>query len=75
LAVTDGGLMAYTSDAFTPFRGAAGYVDQLLRGTKLEALPIQLPTTFALHINIATARSLGLEIPRELLVQAHRIVE
>jgi putative ABC transport system substrate-binding protein len=73
--VTDGGLMAYTSDPFTNFRGAAVYVDQLLRGTKLESLPIQLPTTFALHINLATARSLGLEISRELLVQAHRIVE
>lgn len=73
--VTDGGLMAYTSDFSEPFRGAAIYVDQLLRGTKIEALPIQLPTKFALHINLVAARSLGLEIPRELLVQARRVID
>jgi len=67
--------MAYTSDFHVPFRSAAGYVDQLLRATRVDQLPIQLPTTFDLHINLVTARSLGLEIPRELLVQARRIVE
>jgi putative ABC transport system substrate-binding protein len=73
--VTNGGLMAYTSDYYVPFRNAAGYVDRLLRGTRVDQLPIQMPTTFDLHINLGTARSLGLEIPRELLVQARRIVE
>jgi len=73
--VTQGGLMAYTSDFHEPFRNAAGYVDQLLRGTRVDQLPIQLPTTFELHINLVTARSLGRETPRELLVQARRIVE
>src|SRR5690242_1830587 len=68
--VTAGGLMAYTSDFHMPFRNAAAYVDQLLRGTRVDQLPIQMPTTFELHINLVTAKSLGLEIPRELLVQA-----
>jgi putative ABC transport system substrate-binding protein len=73
--VAEGGLMAYTVDSAALWRGAAGYVDQLLRGSKLEELPIQLPTVFALHINLATAKALELTVPRELLVQARQIIE
>jgi putative ABC transport system substrate-binding protein len=73
--VDEGGLLAYTVDVEPFWRGAAGYVDQLLRGTKLEELPIQQPKTFALVINLVTARALDLTVPRELLVQARRIVE
>jgi putative tryptophan/tyrosine transport system substrate-binding protein len=47
----------------------------LLRGIALAELPIQPPTTFALHINLVTARALDLTVPRELLVRASRIVE
>ena len=73
--VDEGGLMAHTVDQTPQWRGAAGYADQLLRGAKLEELPIQLPTTFAFVINLATARALDLTVPRELLAQATRIVE
>jgi putative tryptophan/tyrosine transport system substrate-binding protein len=67
--------MTYTVDQTPQWRGAAGYVDQLLRGISLAELPIPQPTIFALVINLATARSLDLTVPRELLVQARRVVE
>jgi putative ABC transport system substrate-binding protein len=73
--VDEGGLMAYTVDVEPQWRGAAGYIDQLLRGISLAELPIQQPTIFALVINLATARALDLTVPRELLVQARRVVE
>src|SRR5215467_4597970 len=73
--VTEGGLMAYTIDQAQLWRGAAGYVDQLLNGAKLEELPIQLPTSFVLDINLVTAKTIGLSFPRELVIQAHRIIE
>jgi putative ABC transport system substrate-binding protein len=58
--VDEGGLMAYTVDQEPQWRGAAGYVDQLLRGISLAQLPIQQPTNFDLVINLATARALDL---------------
>jgi putative ABC transport system substrate-binding protein len=73
--VDQGGLIAYTVDVEPLWRGLASYVDQLLRGISLAELPIQQPTAFALVINLATARALDLTVPRELLVQARRVVE
>jgi ABC-type uncharacterized transport system substrate-binding protein len=73
--VVEGGLMAYTIDQAQLWRGAAGYVDQLLKGAKLEQLPIQLPTSFVFDINLVTAKALGLTVPRELLVQARQVIE
>jgi putative tryptophan/tyrosine transport system substrate-binding protein len=73
--VVEGGLMAYTIDQAQLWRGAATYVDQLLKGARLEDLPIQLPTSFVFDINLATAKTLGLTFPRELVIQARRIVE
>src|SRR5689334_1363834 len=73
--VAEGGLMPCTIDQAQLWRGAAGYVDQLLKGAKLEELPIQLPTSFVFDINLATAKVMGLTVPRELVIQARRIIE
>ena len=73
--VIEGGLMAYTIDQAQLWRGAAIYVDQLLNGVRLEELPIQLPTSFVFDINLVTAKTIGLTFPRELVIQARRIIE
>ena len=73
--VDEGGLVAYTVDQSPQWRGAAGYVDQLLRGISLSELPIQQPTIFSLVINLVTARTLDLTVPRELIALASRVVE
>jgi putative tryptophan/tyrosine transport system substrate-binding protein len=74
-AATAGALLSYGPDNADLFRGAASYVDRILRGAKPADLPVQFPTKFALVINLKTANSLGLAISRELLAQADEVVE
>ena len=67
--------MTYSSDAVELYRGAASYVDRLLRGAKVSDLPIQYPTKFHLGINLKTAKTLGLEIPASVLARADEVIE
>lgn len=73
--VTDGGLVAYGPSYADLFRRAAEYVDRILRGTKPEELPVQVPIKFELEVNLKTAKSLGLTVPQDLLVAADEVIE
>jgi putative ABC transport system substrate-binding protein len=69
--VVDGGLLSYGIDRPEQFRGAAGYVDRILKGAKPAELPVQLPVKYQLVVNMKTARALGLEMPLSIF-DAHR---
>jgi len=54
---------------------AAGIVDKILNGAKPEELPVERPTKFELVANLKMAKTLGLKIPKEILVTADGVIE
>jgi putative ABC transport system substrate-binding protein len=73
--VTMGALGSYGSNRHLTGLQAAKLVAKLLKGAKPSDLPIETPDRFILSVNLATAKAIGIKIPRSVLERADRLVE
>jgi putative ABC transport system substrate-binding protein len=70
-----GNLLSYGPTLRGFYRHFAHYADKILKGAKPADLPVEQPTVFEFVVNMKTAKALGLNIPRSLLVRADRVIE
>lgn len=73
--VVAGGLLGYGYDVAANYRNAAKYVDKILKGARPADLPIEQATKFDLVINLKTAKSLGINIPKDILLRADEVIQ
>ena len=57
------------------YRGLARYVNRILRGAKPGDLPVELPRTVELVVNMRTAQALGIKIAPTAMLRADRVIE
>jgi putative ABC transport system substrate-binding protein len=69
-----GALMSYGPSLREAGRLAAVYVDKILTGASPSELPIQQISRYELIIDLRLARELGIDVPRELLVRADKVI-
>jgi putative ABC transport system substrate-binding protein len=73
-SVTSGGLMSYGPIIGEQFIRAAVMIDKIMKGAKPGELPVEQPATFEFVINLKVARTLGLDVPRTLLLRADEVI-
>jgi putative ABC transport system substrate-binding protein len=72
--VEAGGLMSYAPNIPDLFRRAADFVDKILKGTKPAEIPVEQPMKFEFVISLIAAKQIGVTIPPNVLVRAHRVI-
>jgi ABC-type uncharacterized transport system substrate-binding protein len=74
-ALAEGGsLMTYGPNLQVCYRRLAYFVDRILRGAKPAELPIELPNTVELVVNLKSAQALGITVPPSILLRADRVI-
>lgn len=70
-----GALASYGPDQYSQGRQAARLAHKILTGTPPREIPVELPDRIEFIINLKTAKRLGLQVPRPMLLRADRVIE
>lgn len=71
--VEQGALFSYGVDLGPLGRAGARFVDSILRGTSPADLPVEVVPDIDFAVNVATARRLGISVPRRMLIRADQV--
>ena len=69
-----GALASYGPDEYSQGRQAAQLAHRILTGTSPRELPVELPDRIEFVINLKTAKRIGLQVPKSVLVRADRVI-
>lgn len=73
--VAAGGLISLGPDIIMMAGQAASYVDKIIHGASPADLPVEQPTRYEVHVNLRTAKALGLTMPPTVLAIADEVIE
>jgi putative ABC transport system substrate-binding protein len=70
-----GALVFYGNSKAEQAQRDAAFIDRILRGAKPADLPIEQPTKFELVINLKAAKTLGITVPKSLVLRADDVIQ